>query len=333
MTSDPVDLADLAARMRDAAARLLESLSDDQRAVVAGPFDVDEQTEWTYLPGHRPGIRIRELDPEQRRLASALLATTYSSRGETDAGLVIRTEAIRSGQPFDQHAPSMLSGYADPQYYLRLLGSPTDGDAPWMWRVSGHHLVAEATLVGDVVSTTPQFFGTQPARVLHGPDAGFRGLPQEEDLARRLVRLLGEDQRRVAIVSPDAPADILSRDDPVATAGGLPPGLTHARMDREQRALFEELINQYLGRATAPVANRAWSDLRDSDIGSVAFGWAGGLEPGQGHYYAVTGATLLLEYDNTQEDANHIHSVWRDLRHDWGGDLLAHHYRSGPHQH
>jgi hypothetical protein len=332
MTGAQEDMPSLASQMRTAANELVESLTDQQRLQVLGPFRREEQTQWTYLPGDRPGLLVRELSSEQRDLAAALLSTSYSPRGARDAELVVHTEAIRSGQPLDPAASSVLTSYADPVYYLRLLGDPGSRGEPWLWRLSGHHLVAQATVVGDEVSSTPQFFGTQPARVASGPHTGFRGLPREEDLARRLVQLLDEEQRGSAVLSPRAPADIQSRDDPIATVPSSPPGLRHARMTTEQRALFEELIAQYVNRAAPPLANRAWDDLRRASIDEVAFAWAGGLSVGDGHYYAVTGPTLLLEYDNTQEDANHVHSVWRDLRHDWGGDQLGAHYRDHEHR-
>ncbi|MET0692377.1 MAG: DUF3500 domain-containing protein [Propionibacteriaceae bacterium] len=331
MAVSPEDMAVLARQMRGVAATLLDALDSAQRQAATTTFDRDELVDWTYLPGARPGVRIADLTAPQRDLASQLLLSSFSTRGEQDAVAVLRTESIRRGRDLAvPAATSVLAGYRDPQYWLRILGDPAGAD-PWAWRISGHHLVAQATVVGDVVAATPQFFGTQPARVLDGPHAGFRGLPREEDLARQLVLLLGEDQRRLAILAPDLPFDIRTRDDPVATVAAVPPGLPYARMDAEQRAVFEELISQYVGRAAAAVSNRAWDDLRQAGLAHVSFGWAGNVDRGHGHYYAVSGPTLLLEYANTQDDANHVHSVWRDLRHDWAGDVLARHYRQHPH--
>jgi hypothetical protein len=209
---------------------------------------------------------------------------------------------------------------------LRFLGDPATAD-PWAWRFSGHHLVANVTVVGDEVAGTPQFFGTEPARVLHGPHRGFRGLPQEEDLARSLIALLDDRQRQLAITSVRAPVDIGSRYDPVAR---LPAsrGIAWGRLDRKQSQLLTALIHQYLDRAAAPIANRAWADILQAGLDTVCFSWAGPTEPGRGHYYAVTGGSFLLEYDNTQDNANHIHTVWRDLARDWAGDLLSRHYGS-----
>jgi len=137
---------------------------------------------------------------------------------------------------------------------------------------------------------------------------------------------LQEDQRRIARIAVKAPADIASRWDPVAALPEQPRGVPYARLDRLQRELFVSLLRQYVDRAASAVANQAWTDITDAGLDQVCFGWAGPVERGAGHYYALSGPSLLIEYDNTQDKANHIHSVWRDLRRDFAGDLLAQHY-------
>jgi len=252
MTDSHVDLNELARRMRDAASAVLACLTGEQRTLAQAGFDADELLEWTYLPGDRPGVPLRELDGRQRDRVSALLATSYGERGWSDVGQVLRTETLRRGTDLDPTAGSLLAGYHDPEYWLRILGAP-DAAEPWAWRISGHHLVAQATVVGDAVSTTPQFFGTQPARLLTGPLTGFRGLSLEEDLAKQLLALLQEDQRTLAVLSQTAPDDILTRDDPIVTVDGSP-GLLQARMDRGQQHLLQELVAQYVNRAAPAVA-------------------------------------------------------------------------------
>lgn len=322
--------ATLATALRRAATAFLDSLSDPQRAQAVGPYADPERTNWTYIPGDRPGVRLAELAPEPLWRATELLALSYSERGLADAGRVARIEAIRLDLPGVHLGPGPpdLTGQ---DYWLRLLGRVDD--PVWAWRLSGGHLVAHATVVGAEVSLTPQFFGVGPARVLDGPYAGFRALPVEEDLGRQLITQLDDGQRRLAVQALPTPSDIRSRHDPVARAPRPPEGLAYARMDRAQRELFETLVRHYLDRAPGPVADRAWRDVHDAGIGELTFTWAGGLSSGQGHYYRLAGRTLLVEYDNTQDDANHIHSVWRDLRYDWGGDALARHYARHPHAH
>jgi hypothetical protein len=312
--------------MRTAARALLDSLDAGQLARVRAGFDTPHHREWSYLPGERPGLTLGELSAEQRRHVLDLVDAGCSERGAADAREVMWTEAIR--RRLAQTEPgSQADRYDDQRYYVRVLGDPS-GDAPWAWRLNGHHLALHLTIAGGGLAATPQFFGAEPATVLDGPHRGRRGLAAEEDLARDLLRALEPGQREVAITDPVAPRDILTRHDPVADPTRLARGLRYGDLSDHQRQLLSLLIGQYTGRATGRVALRAWQDITDAGIERVTFSWAGGTEHGEGHYYAVSGPTFLIEYDNTQDDANHIHSVWRDLRNDWGADLLALHYES-----
>jgi len=305
--------------MQLAATALLDSLDSGQQQAVCGSLHQAEHHDWTYLPGERPGLLLGELATEQRELAFDLLHTAFSRRGVSDLLMVLRTEEIRRELAGDHDEIPQL----DPPYWLRVLGTPSA--EPWSWRISGHHLVAQATVVGDQVSTTPQFFGAQPAEIGSGPSRGFRSLPREEDLARQLMLVLEDEQRRLASGSAAAPDDIVSEQDPDVL--GFPStGLARSGMDRRQGDLLEALVGQYLDRSAGAVADSAWSDIADAGWENVRFAWSGGLTHGTGHYYAVTGPTFVLEYDNTQESGHHVHSVWRDRRRDFGRDLLAEHY-------
>src|SRR3954447_16998370 len=181
----PESMPQLALAMRRLAGDLLDALDDGQRAAATGLFDVGEWHDWTYLPGSRPGLRMGELTAEQRERAFDLLHAAFSRRGVSDLLLVLRTE----------ETPRELSSQArtavpplDPPYWLRILGEPSA--EPWGWRISGHHLLAQATVVGEDVATAPQFFGAEPAEVGAGPHHGFQSLAREQDLARELVLVL-----------------------------------------------------------------------------------------------------------------------------------------------
>ena len=80
-----------------------------------------------------------------------------------------------------------------------------------------------------------------------------------------------------------------------------------------------------------PLADQDLAKIQRAGWDKVLFAWAGSIKPGEGHYYRVQGPTFLLEYDNTQNNANHIHSVWRDFENDFGEDLLRRHYQQTPH--
>lgn len=318
-------MPDLAAAMRATVRGLVDRLDSDQHRRMVLPFESDLHRQWTYFPGERPGLRLGDLRDEQLEPALDLLQLAHSVRGWSDTQLVIGIEAARRALSLQQAHRADVDPYRDLPYWLVILGDPMSTD-PWGWRINGHHLLAQATIVGDQVSGVPHFFGAEPATVLSGPHAGLRALPREEDLARELMLALQEDQRRMARVSDEAPADIASRWDPVAALPDQPRGISYAGLDRLQRELFVALLRQYVDRAAPAVANQAWTDITDAGLEQVCFGWAGPVERGAGHYYALSGPSLLIEYDNTQDQANHIHSVWRDLRRDFAGDLLAQHY-------
>ncbi|MFC7547856.1 DUF3500 domain-containing protein [Plantactinospora sp. GCM10030261] len=319
MTDETAPDGTTTARMATAAADLLAALDPARRRAAHTSLDAPDRREWTYLPGPRPGLSLGEMTVEQRERALALLDTGGGAEGRRLARGVIDLERIRrelaTGRPVD-----------DDRYWFRILGEP-GGPAPWGWRVNGHHLAVHVLVAGGELTVTPYFLGAEPAVVLDGPHRGRRLLTDEEELARSLLAALDPDQRARAVAADLAPADILTGADPVADPSVLPSGLSHADMTTGQRESLLRLIRRYVERAPEPYARRYWQGLSDAGLGRIEFAWAGPARRGAGHYYCVTGPTLLIEYDNTQDDANHIHSVWRDRADDWGEDLLRRHRR------
>jgi hypothetical protein len=173
---------------------------------------------------------------------------------------------------------------------------------------------------------TPHFVGSEPAEIPSGPSAGRRLLGPEEDLARELLANLDPDQSRVAVFSATPPDDILTRADPIADPGLLPAGLRYGDMTAQQQDLLRRLVRRYLDRAPADYAAQCWADAVEIGLHRIGFAWAGGDKRGERHYYCVTAPDFLIEYDNTQDEGNHAHSVWRHLRHDFGADILRLHY-------
>ncbi|NUR99614.1 MAG: DUF3500 domain-containing protein [Kribbellaceae bacterium] len=315
------------AQTRDAVLDLLASLSPAQLEKLKAPFDTPDHKEWTYLPGDRPGLPLGDLTPAQQLLAKRVVELCCSERGAADSWAVLDAEVILRGIPALPESGEWQGTVLGERFFLRVLGDPS-GTGPWAWRLNGHHLALHVTFVDGAVSFTPQFIGSNPAEVLTGPETGRRFLAAEQDLGFQLLHALEPGQLEVALVSPDAPDDILTRHDPVADASLLHRGLPYGDMNEQQRQLLSLLIGQYVGRAAGPIGLQTWQDITEQGIERLTFAWAGETKPGIGHrhYYSIAGPTFLAEYDNTQDNANHIHSVWRDLRNDWGTDLLAAHY-------
>ena len=304
--------------MAGAAIVFLESLSPDQRAKAQFAWEDEERMNWHFIPRERKGLSLKEMTSEQRPLAMALLGSGLSHRGFSKATTIMSLEEVL-------HRIEQNGRFArDPELYLiSVFGTPS-AEGTWGWRFEGHHLSLNFTVVGgESISGTPSFFGANPGEVRVEPRRGLRVLAEEEDLARELVRSMDAAQRAAAVISSEAPSDIITGAD--RKARELEPrGLSSRRMTAEQRKILSALIREYILRNRPEFAARQLEYFEGDR--EVYFAWAGGLEPREGHYYRIQTAGFLIEYDNTQNNANHIHAVWRDIGNDFGEDLLRKHY-------
>jgi Protein of unknown function (DUF3500) len=309
-------------RMAEAAAGWLASLPPAQRDKACYPFpSAGERSRWFYTPTEQGGLPLAEMGPVQQRLAHRLLASGLSRGGYAAAATIMGLEnALDAAEGWRGPYPGRAgpSRGRDPLlYFVSVFGDP--GAGSWGWRVGGHHLAVNCTIVdGSRLSASPLFLGANPATArLVGPGV-VRALAAEEDLARELLAALPPDLRRRAVVAPVAPGDLLQSNRP-AVRVGPPEGLPAAALPPAQRALLRALLDQYLGRLPDPVAAAEGERVAGDRLHAVHFAWAGGSQPGQPHYYRLQGPRLLVEYVNAQNGANHVHSVWRDPHGDFGG--------------
>jgi hypothetical protein len=308
-----------------AAQTFLSSLDEAGRAKAVIPLESAERFNWNYVPMVRQGLPLKEMTLEQRRAAHAMLRTILSSRGYLKATSIMQLEDIL--MILENNTPP---GRRDRElYYFAIFGTPSPTE-PWGWRVEGHHLSLNYTSTGNELSVTPSFFGSNPAEVRTGPMMGLRVLGAEEDIARDLVQSLDAQQRARAIIQERAPNDLVTTNSRRVELGN-PAGLPASAMNETQRAILVKLIEEYAHNLRPDLAETHLQRIRAAGIDQLHFAWAGGIERGQQHYYRVHGPNVLFEYDNTQTQGNHIHSVWRDLENDFGDDLLRRHYEMHPH--
>jgi hypothetical protein len=311
--------------MADAANHFLAALTPEQVGKATFEFRDNERTNWHFIPKPRKGLPFGEMTPSQHLLGYALLNSGLSQRGFMKASTIMSLDAILK----DIERGSGPT--RDPElYFVSIFGKP-DAKGTWGWRVEGHHLALNFLIVsGKEISVTPSFFGANPAEVREGPRKGLRVLGSEENLARQLVKSLDAEQRKVAIYTNTAPRDIITGADRKARVL-TPTGLSAAKMKPSQAELLHQLIREYVQRCRSELADADLKKIQSAGLEKLSFAWAGGTEPGEGHYYRVQGPGFLLEYDNTQNNANHIHAVWRDLENDFGDDILRRHYEQSPH--
>jgi hypothetical protein len=313
------------AAMVSAARAFLDALTPELKPRAQLPFDSEERFNWYYVPRDRQGLPLKAMTEAQRHAALTLLRAGLSEKGYSKAETIRALEDV------------LVELGGDPKirdrelYYVTIFGEPS-AQATWAWRYEGHHLSQHWTVVkGSAVATTPQFFGANPAEVRQGRMAGTRPMAAEEDLGYELLHSLDERQRASAVLDPKAPNDILTTNAREAAIQD-DRGLAYARMSSRQRAILLRLIEEHAGANAAPLARERVARVRAAGLDRVRFAWMGSPDKGQGHYYRLQGPTFLVEFDNTQNNANHIHQVWRDFKGDFGRDLLAEHYKTTPHR-
>ena len=320
-------------RMVQTANNFLASLDAAQKQKVLFSFEDDERKFWHYIPSvdvmkkspeKKMGLPLIEMTPAQKDLAAALMSAGLSSQGYIKATTIMSLEdvlRIIEGDSGDRRNPE--------KYFFSIFGDPSE-KGTWSYRIQGHHVSLHFTVANGHVTGNPQFYGSNPAEVRTGPRTGLRVLGAEEDRARDLLNALTTDQKKVAIVTGTAYPDILTTTQRKAALEGQPSGLSASKMNPAQRKLLDALLDEYVNNLPEPMCSQRRDRIKQAGS-NIFFAWAGVTEKGGPHYYRVQAPGFLIEYDNTQNNANHIHSVWRDFNGDFGDDILEQHYKESPH--
>ena len=307
--------------MTETADRFLAALSPEQRAKATFQFSDDERMNWHFIPKERKGLTLGEMSPYQKHLASALLAAGLSQTGYIKAVTIMSLEdvlKVLENDSGERRNPE--------KYHFTVFGTPCD-TGTWGWRVEGHHLSQNYTVANGQVVDGPSFFGSNPAEVRQGPRKGLRMLAREDDLGFEVIHALDESEQKIAIVDAKAYSDILTAASRKAALQGQPSGLPAAKMNARQFDALRALVELYAYNLPDDLAGRRMEQINRAGR-NVYFAWAGGIKPGDPHYYRVQTPSFLIELDDTQDNANHIHSVWRDFNGDFGGDALRAHYET-----
>lgn len=315
-TPDPA-IQKVATEMSTTANRLIQSLNPEQIQKTRFPFSDDERVNWHFIPKNRLGLPLSDLSPAQLDLVRSLLKSAMSEKGLLKIDTIISLEAFLGEI---ENRPAQR----DPEkYYTSIFGDPTP-HGTWGWRFEGHHLSLNFTLIeGTEISTTPSFLAANPAEVrAEHKLKGTRPLAAEEDLARTLATALHETGKSV-IYTTQAPDDILTGADRVLRQLE-PVGVPAKDFTQAQKDGLFKLISEYANRHRKELAEKDLAKIR-ADFANLSFGWAGSLKLGEAYYYRIQGSDFLIEAANVQNNANHIHTVWRNRANDFGRDVLGNH--------
>lgn len=334
--------------MIKAANSFLGSLTPDQKSQAFAEFSHENRNDWAYLPDYflplsspdkkRFGLAIKQMNSNQKKLVVNLLETALSAKG------ILTTENVRMLEKvifsFNPKKP-----FYDPElYYVSIFGTPSK-DKTWAWSFEGHHISINITLVnGHLLSVTPTFYGAVPTVLLKGEYKGFQVfkdslmvLKDEENLAKEIAESLTDDQLKKAFIQEAPPKESFSKisDLTKVDTNILDPrkGLKYSEMNLTQQEKIKDLIKVYIEKFRPElIKNLDNSPL--TEIETLVFVWVGSLEKGKPHYYRLCTTNHLIEYDNfvdTNIDAPHVHTVWREFDGDFGEDLLKKHYQTYHH--
>ncbi len=321
---DPFDFSK--AENKNAATEFLRSLKAEQQKKALMPMDDASRERWHYLPStmfDRGGIPLYELSDEQKKLAFKLLRDHLSETGFDKVQRIIELENVLAELTNNPNT-------RDPEKYsVAIYGNPATAKL-WAWSFEGHHISLNFTISGEKVSIVPRFLGADPATIQTGKRKGERTLAEEEDLGLELINSLNSGQKQKAIIQDATFFDIVTRNKTeVSPFDSF--GIKAMELSESQRAILEKLINVYLSVMPEELAEKRSENLKKEEFGEIQFGWAGATESGKPHYYRIQGKSFLIEFDNSQNSGNHIHTVWRDFKGDFGRDLIKEHYETSEH--
>ncbi|QDT09388.1 DUF3500 domain-containing protein [Planctomycetes bacterium K23_9] len=304
----------------------LSSLDEDQKAKAIVPYDSDQRVDWHFIPKKtRKGLALRDMNSAQRSSALRLIRATLSEAGYDKASKTMLMEAVVRELEGEKR-----NWERDPQkYFVTFFGQPSDKD-PWGLSIEGHHLSLNFSYRdGKVADSTPQFFGANPGEVktdVPGPfGKGTRVLKSEEQIGFKLINALSKENQAKAIIDKDAPKELRFAGDAQVDVEE-PVGIALSELSEENQKTLKRLVRVYTDIVPEPLAKGRRSLINQDGWDDVHFAWSGAKKPGIGHYYRIRGKRFLIEFVNTQADAegnpaNHIHCCWRDVSGDF--DLPA----------
>ena len=311
---------DAATEMVAAATLFLSEVQTKDLDQVQYSFNENERTNWHFVPikGQRKGMALEDMSQPQREAVHHLLRAALSTEGYLKVTAIQQLEQLLGEL---ENRPA----YRNPgHYYLTIFGNP-GLEAVWGWRFEGHHLSINFSLINGQISTTPTFMGANPGEVRSSVFGGLQVLSAEITLARQLIQQFDENQLNKAIIATKAPRDIITGNSRQALLSSFE-GLAFSEMTPHQQDGLLLLISAYVNNLAPEIAATQLKRIQSAGMDHLYFSWAGSLNPGEPHYYRIHGPNVLIEYDNVQNNANHVHTVWRDLDNDFGEDYLKNHY-------
>ncbi|RIW18288.1 DUF3500 domain-containing protein [Algoriphagus lacus] len=331
-------------KLKSSTLGFIQTLEGNQRDSVFIAFADSSRTQWTNLPlglAPRVGLRYGDLSEQSKIAFHKVLSTVFSSQGYLKTFAIMQVDDIlhelfeiqfQQGKVNERSMEFIRKLNWDyGNYYVAIAGNP-ESDDTWGVKFEGHHISINLTVAGNEFTMTPLFFGSDPAVVEATQYAGLRPLSKEEDYGFWLINALDENQKAKATLSEKVPGDIITSPDRPQWLEEFQ-GIKGSDLNEGQQKILHYLIEEYIGNLDHEKAEEYLAKLHARGMGEVYFAWIGSYEPMKPHYYVVHSPDFLIEYDNVGflDNANHIHSIWREKGNNFGEDVLKKHRMNHKH--
>jgi hypothetical protein len=296
------------------AEKLITSSEKQKDAPLTYSFEDSSRENWHFFPNWsgRTGVPLYRLSKEQRLLVKKMVELLLSEDGFIEYENLRLIHGIRKD----------LSTPDNPmhRYSISIFGAPSM-KSTWGWRLEGHHLSLNCTLVdGQAFSITPSFWGASPVRVSNGKYAGMELFKQEQELSLKLVNSLSASQKQQAKVGsgngPDAVSRVSRKE--YENMAGIP----FLDLTGDQQNCVEQIVLLFAEKYRPEIAEQINNRKGIFDPSTLRFSY---IFSSRGYisYFCIITSEYLVEFDN--QGGNHIHAVWRDFEGDFGRDLLSEH--------
>jgi len=308
------------------ATELLNCLSNSQKEIISFELEDPAKSRWHYLPHDsfaREGLPLSDMSSNQIEKTYALLKSYLSKSGYKKMHQIIDLEnylALLENNPFKRDAS---------KYYIAFYGT-ANRDSVWAWSFEGHHISLNFTITPKAISFAPAFWGSNPGIVPDGPEKTKIVLKEDHNWGLKLIQSLSSKQLEQALVSSKTYGEILTLNQ--SKVEFVPyKGISFPQLKTNQKKQLKKIIYLHLDRMRKSVSEKTRKLLVNEDWENITFSWAGKMEKLKAHYYRIQGQSFLIEYDNSQNNGNHIHAVWREFNGDFGKDLIKEHYLKDGH--
>ncbi|MGB4773198.1 MAG: DUF3500 domain-containing protein [Chitinophagaceae bacterium] len=318
---------------------ILDSMNDLQKKRVLFDMNDSARVKWNNLPiglRARVGVNIGAMTEGQRTQLHRLISVSLSSQGYLKSTGVFHMDNLLNmmydtlkarGEVNDRTYKFLMDlQWTHKNFYLAFFGDPRAGNN-WGYKIEGHHISLNFTVLNGKVAVTPFFIGSDPAEYRILDYAGWRILGQEDDLGLKLVNSFTPEMRKRATWDTIVPGDIIT----AAESGKRLInnwGVKGSEMNAAQRDLVARIIREYVFNFEWEKANEEYDKIMKAGLQNVYFGWIGPYTEDKSHYFMLNGPTFLIEMDNR---GNHIHTIWREKGNEYGEDLLRKHYLETKH--